>query len=168
MRKTIIQQPEIKLVGITARTNNQAEFDPTTAQIGATIQKYFVLGVPGQILHRKNPGTTFCVYTEYESDQTGSYTYFIGEEVKKYEEVPAHLVTLTIPAQTYAQFTTPKGTLPEIVIDAWIEIWQMNTDLLGGKRSFMADFEIYDERARDAQKAAIDICIGIQGGLLRK
>lgn len=168
MRKTIIQQPEIKLVGITARTNNQAEFDPTTAQIGATIQKYFVQGIPGQILHRKNPGTTFCVYTEYESDQTGSYTYFIGEEVKKYEEVPAHLVTLTIPAQTYAQFTTSKGTLPEIVIDAWKEIWQMNADLLGGKRSFIADFEIYDERARDAQKAAIDICIGIQGGLLRK
>ena len=82
MQKTVTELPEIKLLGILCRTNNTAEMNISSAKIAPTIQKYFRQAVGEEIPNRKNPGTTYCVYTDYESDFTGDYTYFIGEEVK--------------------------------------------------------------------------------------
>ena len=81
MQKATVTLTELKLVGITTRTNNSQIFerDPSTNKIAATVQKYFHNGLAEQIKDRKNPGTTFCVYTNYESDVNGDYTYFIGE-----------------------------------------------------------------------------------------
>ena len=72
--------PELKLVGITTRANNTSIFEaePSTNKIAATVQKYFYNGLAKKINNRKNPGTTFCVYTNYASDVNGDYTYFIG------------------------------------------------------------------------------------------
>ena len=41
MHKVIIQLPEIKLIGITARTSNAAEMNDDTAKIGITMQHFF-------------------------------------------------------------------------------------------------------------------------------
>lgn len=158
----MVELPEIMLVGITARTNNAAEMDPTTAQIGATLQSYFYGDIPNKIYHRKTPGITYCIYTEYESDFTGNYTYFIGEEVTSFENLPDKCTTLSIPAQKYVKFTTESGQMPDICIQEWVKIWQLSDDKLGGKRSYIADFERYDERATDPQNTALDIFIGIQ------
>lgn len=81
MQKTITELPEIKLLGILCRTNSTSEMNISTAKIAPTIQKYFQQAVGEEIPNRKNPGTTYCVYTDYKSDFTGDYTYFIGEEV---------------------------------------------------------------------------------------
>ena len=162
MNKTIAQLSEIKLVGITARTSNAAEMNPDTAKIGATMQRFFMEGVPDTILHRKNPGKIFAVYTNYESDANGEYTYFLGEEVTSFEGVGQGLETLTIPAQSYAKFTADPGTMPAVVIDMWQRIWTMNVADLGGERAYVADFEVYDERSRDSNNAILDIYIGIK------
>ena len=73
MQKIIATLTELKLVGITTRTNNTQIFerDPSTNKIAATVQKYFHNGLAEKISSRKNPGTTFCVYTNYESDVNG-------------------------------------------------------------------------------------------------
>ena len=76
MHKIIEQLPEIKLVGITASTSNAAEMNPDTAKIGITMQKFFTEKVQDQIFNRKRPGKVFAVYTNYESDASGEYTYF--------------------------------------------------------------------------------------------
>jgi hypothetical protein len=34
-----------------------------------------------KIKQRSNPGVTYAVYTDFESDEHGEYTYFIGELV---------------------------------------------------------------------------------------
>ena len=52
--------------------------------------------------------------------------------------------------------------MPGIVVEAWQKIWQMSDSELGGVRSYIADFEIYDERAFDPQNAVVDIYIGIK------
>ena len=64
MQKTITTLTELKLVGITTRTNNAKIFekDPSTNKIAATIQKYFHNGLAKRINDRKNPGTTLCLY----------------------------------------------------------------------------------------------------------
>jgi predicted transcriptional regulator YdeE len=162
MQKTQTELPEIKLVGITARTNNANESDPSLAKITPTMLKYFNEGLPAKIPHRVKTGTTFCVYTDYESDITGDYTYFIGEEVETLETIPEGLETLVIPAQLYAKFTTEPGIMPNVVIEAWQKIWQMTLQDFGQPRRFSADFEVYDERSSDPQNATLDVYIGLK------
>lgn len=161
MNKTLKQLSEIKLVGITVRTSNAQEMNPKTAKIGATMQKFFGNLMQEQILRRKNPGTVFAVYTNYESDEHGYYTYFLGEEVNDFENIQQGLETLAIPAQTYVKFTSNSGQMPAVCIDMWQNIWKMKSADLGGKRAYIADFEVYDERSQNPDRAVVDIYIGI-------
>lgn len=161
MQKTLLQREEIKLVGITTRTNNRAELDPKIGKILPCIQTYFHQNIAARISHRLHPGTTYCAYTEYASDHNGDYTYFIGEAVDSLTDIPDDLKTLVIPAQTYVKFTTGPGSMPDIIRKPWQQIWQMSPHELGGKRSYHTDFEIYDERAIDHQNIILDIYIGI-------
>lgn len=164
MKKIKTQLPEIKLVGITTRTNSVQEFssDPAKRRISATVQKYFHGGLADKIVNRKNPGTTLCVYTNYESDFMGDYTYFIGEEVTSFEGVGEGFECLTIPAQQYVKFTNEPKPMPAACIDMWQSIWNMSAVDLGGERSYVADFEVYDQRSADQSKTILDIYIGIK------
>lgn len=159
MKKILIEAPETKLMGITARTNNNAEFNPMTAKIGLTMANYFAIA--RKIPNAKNPGITFCAYTNYESDHTGNYTYFIGQEVTSFDNTPEEYETLVIPSQKYAKFTTAPGPMPMVVINAWQDIWKMNDEDFGSKRSYITDFEVYDERALNPLAAVVDIYIGV-------
>ncbi len=51
--------------------------------------------------------------------------------------------------------------MPEICIKSWQKIWTMTSGDLGGERAYIADFEVYDKRARDPQSVLFDIYIGI-------
>ncbi|WP_331370621.1 GyrI-like domain-containing protein, partial [Rickettsia felis] len=162
MNKVITQLSEIKLVGITAHTSNAAEMNADTAKIGTTMQRFFADKLQDKILNRKTPEKIFAVYTNYENDATGEYTYFFGEEVTSFENIDKGFSTLTIPMQTYAKFTSGPDQMPKVVIDMWQKIWNMNTAMLEGKRAYIADFEIYDERSSDLNNAIVDIYIGIK------
>ncbi|MES2503716.1 MAG: GyrI-like domain-containing protein [Myxococcota bacterium] len=162
MHQESIQLPEIKLVGVSIRTNNETEIDPATGKILGCIQRYFHGALANQIQNRKKPGTTFCAYTNYESDYTGDYTYFIGEEVSDFSSAPVGFEKLTIPAQLYAKFTNGPGAMPQVVREPWFAIWNMSSKELGGERSYLTDFEIYDERASDREKTVLDIYIGLK------
>lgn len=150
------------LVGITARTNNKAEMNPATSKIGATMGQYFGQQLAQHIKHRVNPGVTYAVYTEYESDEHGEYTYFLGEEVTTLEgQDLTTFKTMTIAAGDYQKFTTSPGTIPHVIIAAWQAIWQMTVKDFGGQRAYQADFEVYDQRAMDPSNAVVDIYIGV-------
>lgn len=164
MKKTNAQLTAINLVGITCRTNNDHIFEKNIAtnKIAATIQRYFHENLAAKISHRVKPGTTYCVYTDYESDHRGNYTYFIGEAVTAVDELPKDFHKLTIPAQNYVKFTNHAGPMPDVCINMWEKIWAMTPEALGAQRGYLADFEIYDERAYDHQNVVLDIYIGIQ------
>lgn len=85
MQQTSITMPEIRLVGISVRTSYTQELDKMKGKIFPCVQRYFHEGLTEKIPHRKIPGTTFCAYTAYETDYTGVYTYFIGEEVSSFD-----------------------------------------------------------------------------------
>ncbi len=162
MQKTTIILPVIHLAGITTRTNNKNELEGKNGKILACIQKYFGESLSEKIPSRKNPGTTYCVYSEYESDFNGEYNYFIGEEVSSFDSIPSGLKTMIIPAQSYIKFTNGPGPMPNVVQEAWHQIWRMSPEDLGGKRNYVADFEVYDKRASDQRNVVLDIYIGIQ------
>lgn len=164
MKKANAQLQEIMLVGIKTRTNNgdiSAE-NLSNEDINQTIQKYFSENISGQIQNRKNPNVTFAVYTNYESDYRGDYTYFIGQEVTSFEGQNENLEKLVIPAQNYIKFTNEPGPMPSVCTNMWKNIWSMNSEDLGGERAYIADFEIYDERSADYSNAVLDIYLGIK------
>lgn len=162
MKKESVTLPEMKLVGICVRTNNAQEIDKMKGKIFPCIQRYFHQGLSEKISKRKKPGTTYCAYTDYESDHNGDYTYFIGEEVSSHDiPLPEGFQKLVIPQQHYSKFTTGPAPMPDVIINAWTEIWKMSPKQLGGQRSYKTDFEVYDERAADHQKIVLDLFIGI-------
>lgn len=162
MNKTMQELPEIKLVGITARTSNALEMNPETAKIASTMQMFFGGGMQEQILGRKKPGTVFAVYTDYESDELSGYTYFLGEEVNNFESIGKGFETLTIPTQNYVKFTSTSGKMPAVCIDMWQNIWKMKAADFGGVRAYIADFEVYDERSQNPKHAVLDIYVGLR------
>ena len=78
--------------------------------------------------------------------------------VSSLEDVPENMTTLTIPAATYAVFTTRKGPIAEVVCEAWEYIWKWSKE---NKRAFTIDFELYDERALDPTNVQLDIYIAL-------
>lgn len=161
MKNGIISIPAIKLVGIKGeRTSNAKEFNSETNTIGKTMHRYFGGGIFNTIPHRISPMTTYAVYTQYESDFNGDYTYFLGEAVESFDGIPEGLDTLVIPAQTYVKFTTQQGQLPFVVIDEWQKIWADAE--LNEERAYITDFELYDHRSADPQNAVAEIFIGIK------
>lgn len=162
MKKELVNKSEIKLVGLTARTNNKNEMNPQTSKIGELARRFWSQNIATQISHRKNPGVTLSVYAEYDSNEHGDYTYFIGEEVSSFEHIPSGLQKLMIPAAKYQKFTTPSGAMPGIVINAWQQIWKMTSQDLDGDRAYIADFEVYDQRAIDPANMSLDIYIGVK------
>lgn len=153
---------ELKLVGITVRTNNTDEAKVETGKIFPIVQQYFHQQMADKIHHRTKPGVTICAYTEYESDHTGDYTYFIGEQVESFDTIPDGFTTLSVPAQRYAKFTNGPGAMPEVLREPWEKIWTMNESDFGGKRRYHTDFEVYDERAADHENIVLDIMIGLE------
>jgi predicted transcriptional regulator YdeE len=162
MNKTATSLNEIKLVGITAITSNHQEMSLEAAKIGKTLDKYFKNHLHEKINHRVKPGTTYCVYTNYETDESGMYTYFVGEEVEFFNNVDPIFEKLTIPMQKYIKFNVGPGKMPTICIDAWKNIWKMTPEDLGAKRAYIADFEVYDEKAKDPINTILDIYIGVK------
>ena len=153
---------QLNLIGLTARTNNLNEMNPETSKIAALAGKYWGEQLADSFKHRINPGVTYAVYTEYESDEHGEYTYFIGESVDVLESQDlSQFKSLIIPQSTYQKFTTSSGKMPDIVISSWQEIWGMSEKDFEGKRKYIADFEIYDKRAQNPNEMALDIYIGI-------
>ncbi len=160
-KKLIHQEINRYVVGLSVRTNNQECFDPNTNKITPLIARYWHENIADRILNRKNPGVTLAVYTDYESDEHGNYTYFFGEEVSTLENCPPELHHCTILSGNYIKFTTPQGKMPDVVIQAWMNIWKMTPNELGRKRRYQTDIEVYDERASDLIAASMDIYIGV-------
>jgi predicted transcriptional regulator YdeE len=162
MHKSFTKKMQIKLAGIGVRTSYAQEQDREKSQIIHCVQRYFHQKLFEQIPHRVHPGTTFCAYTEYESDYKGAYTYFIGEEVSFFAGLPEGFRQLLIPAQSYVKFTTNPAPMPQVVVNAWQAIWKISSQELGGERLYLTDFELYDERAADHQKVVLDLYIGVR------
>jgi predicted transcriptional regulator YdeE len=156
---TIISKPSIRLVGLKVRTSNMKESNSETAMIGKTIQKYYSL-----VNHHQPHQLMYSVYTDYESDHTGSYTYFWGHVATQQEEANKEFETLEIPSQTYLHYKTDAGLMPDIVIGAWQFIWKSEKDgvLFNKKRNYQADFELYGESQAPEGTAIVDIYIGIK------
>lgn len=163
MQKEITHVNDIKLIGIRTHTCFSNECNPLTSKIAPLVARYWSEKTAEKIPNRKNPGTLFVGYNDYSSDYRGNYSYLIGEEVTSFGNIPEGMETLVIPEGSYTKFTTNPGPIPQVIISAWQKIWQLEEKKqLEGKRRYLVDFEVYDERARDPLNTVVDVYIGLK------
>ena len=153
------EQKAFNVIGLAVRTNNKAEATGQ-GEIPKLWQRFMQQGTADKIPSRADQDL-LAVYTDYESDQTGEYTYLIGSRVTSTADVPAGLTLKEIPAGSYAILESEKGPAPVVLPKIWQQIWAMSAKDLGGQRAFQADYEVYPP-GFDPQNVQVTLHIGLK------
>ena len=160
MNPKVGEKEAFTVIGIAARTSNAKENTPDGI-IGKQWMRLFQEGLLGKIPHKADQNIV-AVYTDYASDHNGEYTFILGARVTSDAEFPAGMVARTIPGGKFAVFTSDKGPAAQVVPAAWMKINTLPAGAVGADRVYRADYEIYDERARDPQNSQVDVYVGIR------
>ena len=156
----IISESPFTLIGISARTTNAQEISGRGV-IGTMWQRFM-----GEQLLEKIPNRAdsniLALYTSYESDANGAYTFVLGAKVTSAKTIPSGMIAVKIPAGKYFVLTTDRGPTDKVVPEAWARIWSLSKSQLGGERAYKIDFELYGPHAADPQNAQVQIYVGIK------
>jgi predicted transcriptional regulator YdeE len=158
MTEQTIAQP-FYVAGYLVRTNNADEASGKS-KIGPLWGRFMQENLAAQIPNRTDAAFT-VVYSHYASDETGDYDYLLGARVTSVDHLPAGMSWRKVEPGAYAIVLTDKGAMPGVLQAAWARIWKMTPAELGGKRAFVTDYEIYDQRSADPQNAQVEIHLGI-------
>jgi predicted transcriptional regulator YdeE len=156
----IVEHMGFTVIGISIRTSNAKEMSGSGV-IAQQWDRFMKEGLLSGIPNKVDPNI-LAVYTDYESDANGAYTFMIGARVSSADDVPVGMVVKKVPAGRYAVFISEKGFVGKVVPQTWSRIWAISKCSPGGNRAYQADFEIYDQRAADPQNAVVDIYVGIK------
>lgn len=143
-----------KLIGLRLNGKTKNENGQSGKDCGKLWQHFEENKVIEQIPN-KIADEVYAVYYDYESDENGLFSYFIGCKVDDNAEKPENLDELLIPEQHYHK-ETAKGRMTDCITDAWKNIWSS-----GINRKFGFDFEVYGERSRNWDNAAVDIFLSV-------
>jgi predicted transcriptional regulator YdeE len=150
------------VAGWQVRTNNADEMGGN-GKIEPLWQRFMHENLATQIPHRAD-GALVVVYSNYASDEKGDYDYLLGARVSSAENLPAGMTWRKVQPGTYAVILTDKGQMPGVLQAAWARIWKMTPTELGGKRAFVTDYEIYDQRSGNPESAQVEIHVGVTPG----
>jgi predicted transcriptional regulator YdeE len=148
------------VVGLAARTQNADEMNGS-GKIGGIWQNFLQQNLAAKIPNKIGVDL-FAVYSDYETDHTGHYSYLLGLPVSSCEGLPAGLTAKLVQPGRYAVVTSGRGVVTQVIPEVWQRIWSMPPDQLGGTRACQTDYEIYDQRAADPDNAQIDVFIGLR------
>ena len=152
--------PGFYMAGLSTRTNNAAEMSGK-GKIGNVWQSFLQPGLVSKIPNKLGVDL-IAVYTDYETDHTGHYTYLLGLPVVSAEGMPANLTLRHVSPGSYAVVTSRRGPIKEVVREVWQRIWSMSEKELGGERAFLCDYEVYDQRSADPENAQIDVYVSLR------
>ena len=142
------------VVGLTVRTCNRDEMDPATARIGALWDRFFSQSWERTLPGRGEEGRIFGVYSGYESDEHGAFDVTAGVAVPPPVAPVPGAVQIVVQAGDYLVFRG-HGTMPQMVIDAWGEVWRYFAAHPQLPRRFGTDFELYEGPDRVALQIGI-------------
>ena len=160
MEPKVVEQKEFTVVGIAGRTSNAKEMT-AHGVIGNSWRRLAQEGFIAKIPNKADQNIV-AVYTDYAGDKNGEYTFLLGVRVTSDANVPEGMVAKKIPGGKFALFTTETGPGPKVVPETWMKINSLPPTAVGGDRTYRADYEIYDERARDPQNLQADVYVGIK------
>lgn len=143
METSLVHIDAFVITGITTRTTNGDEQNPSEAKIGPLWGRFYAENIRRNIPDAADMDTTYGVYSNYESDIFGKYNLTVGIKTNAITSDPS-LHSLTIQAGDYMVFRN-SGPMPQMVIDTWMEIWRVfTTGETEWKRDFATDFEKYE------------------------
>ncbi len=146
--------PKFNVIGISIRTTN--ENGQSAIDIEKIWDRFWNEDIQKQIPNKVNDDI-YAVYTDYETDFTGSYTAIIGLPVSSLENIPEGFLGITIETAVYKKFVS-KGTMPAAILNTWMEIWQnKNMD-----RTYIADFTVHGKKYYDGDNAEVETFISVK------
>lgn len=157
IKQKIVSKSAFEFIGIGEETNNELEMkgDGVIPKLWA---EFYQKGIQSQIPNKSNE-STIALYTNYESDETGTYSFAIGTQVDDGTNPPEGMKVFSVEASKYVVFTTRQGRIPDVIVEAWQFIWEWSKS---NERAFTSDFELYDHRAADPNNAQVDIYISVK------
>ena len=105
----------------------------------------------------KIDNSIYSIYTEYEKDHTRPYTTLLGCRVENLDLIPNGMIGKTFDQATYDKIVAKGNLMQGIVYNEWVKIWNSDLD-----RTFVADFEVYGEKAQDPTNAEVEIFVGVK------
>ncbi|TXI15217.1 MAG: AraC family transcriptional regulator [Pedobacter sp.] len=154
MGQKTIQLDQFQVIGISVRTTNQN--GQSQKDIGNLFGRFMMENLIEKIPNKEN-NDIYCIYTDYESDQTAPYTTIIGCRVSSLQSIPEGFISKVIPKTTY-QIYTSKGKLPDCVGETWMKIWNENSP----NRKYIADFDVYGSKSQNPTEAEVDTYLSIR------
>ena len=127
---------KLMISGISVVTNNQNELDENNAKIPQLWDDYFSQDIYKKTFNKAKDGYMYGVYSDYVTGEEGDYTITVGVEVTKPKKA------IVIENQKYLVFTK-QGELPDVVIEAWQEVWNYFDGEPEHERAYKIDFEKY-------------------------
>lgn len=144
-----------KVIGIEVRTRNANQ--QAAQDLGKLWERFFAENVAGQI-PAKVSEEILSIYTDYESDYRGAYTAILGMKVASLDNVPEGLVGRAFAAEDLQVFEA-KGTMPQAVVDTWMQIWQQDEVL---NRKYTYDFEVYGAKSQNGAASEVAIYLAVK------
>lgn len=176
IQPTIINRPSIKIAGFGIKTNiTDGSFTKDIAAFWTTYDTYNWEKRMYEVLQPKKHGEVGIVLPE--SRQGSGLTYLLGVIVEDFDKVEEDMLTVEVPAATYAVFTTPPidvtvggyhGTantvdFPQSIRQTWkyiFEVWFPESGYEFDEDKI--DFEFYDERCHFRPDTVMEIWIPIK------
>ena len=143
-----------QLIGIGVRTSNQNQQAAT--DIPALWSRFMTEGIQEKIPHKISP-EIYAIYTNYEGNHTQPYDAVIGCKVSSLEQVPKGMQAFQFDGGKHKKIVAKGDLTKGAVINAWLKIWESDID-----REYVADFEIYGEKAMNPEDAEVDILVRVK------
>ena len=145
-----------RVAGLAIRTTNAAESTPQR-KIAPLWNRFRSEGWFDRLEQLGAFGPPIGVYSNYESDASGSYELLAGREIREPQSVTEPLRVVSVPRGSYLVFTS-SGSLPQAVIDGWREILAFFERADAPRRAYTADFEIYPD------SESVEIWVAVKNG----
>ncbi|WP_123041848.1 AraC family transcriptional regulator [Cohnella candidum] len=142
----IVDKPAFKWIGYALETTS--EEGQNHRDIPAFWQHYISNRLGSRIPNAAN-SAELGICTDFDME-TCKFTYLIGMEAERFDNVPEDLVCREFPGVTYAVFTTPKAKpedFPKTIQATWASIFGEWFPHSGYEHAGAAEFELYDERS---------------------
>lgn len=150
MKPTIIKKNSFTVIGLAIQTNAKT----LAADTASAFDRAGRLDLDNQIRNRVNSHLSLAFIRNWSD--TGPFSYFLGAEVSKVENVPAGCVVQNIGAATYAVFDLVGSG--SNVIEPWPEIFEW-FELSKEEWVIPMNFREYDD-ATQGGKLYIPIAVG--------
>ncbi|WP_440106407.1 GyrI-like domain-containing protein [Acidovorax sp. BL-A-41-H1] len=140
---TLEQVDSFHVAGLAVRTRNSDEMNPATARLGDLWGRFFSQSWERSVPGRGDDGRVFGVYSGYESDEHGAFDVTAGVAVAPGAAFADGVTQVSVQGGPYLVFRC-EGTMPQMVIDGWVRVWQHFAAAPAHRRRFGTDFEQYE------------------------